>query len=627
MKCLFYFLILASSAYAAISNPIDYGGMIINCEYDCNEPDDLYRIKIERTFAQCVKKVFLNCKILDRSLEFHSINPWGKPDDDNPFYDIWDWKVSKGIWPYEFDQLPRKNLNIMSHSTFQEIALAMREDLHFYYVEWPRQAIQKYNLVISKLKMIDPNNELEGKDEIWLYGRDIEDSPWGFIFDESHRREAKIKRIIQNLEDDILFINNMFIENDRYPEYCALVEEAIAKIDDLFKRMFTYCLRNHQIEGATFSAAIENLIMGEYEIGIGQIQFLINFAEEKNLGDQLLSKLYLLKGELQSEFSLFSDAIVGLTIAIQKDPSMRDAYLERAVAYFETGDFDKAIEDYLSYDPDLIDSKDKLAWRQIPQMAAGLASGMAKGGFGETVDFIPETMATAKGLGLGLWSCVKDPVGASVAFVDAANECIQYIRTHTCFEFIQDMVPELRELVQRYDELTGFQRGELIGTVIGKYGVDILCCKYSAKAIKAYKDLKRANQLMTLEVLASQKQKQEILEASKKFWTKRQDFLKTIPIELDKQGKHVVGHRNFIPSRSVWEFPIEETQKLINQFAGTGIKVRGETLGSSGYQEMVNFKVHVGRVVKKSGEEVPTTWGKIHYSNEGVHVVPCLPGE
>lgn len=64
----------------------------------------------------------------------------------------------------------------------------------------------------------------------------------------------------------------------------------------------------------------------------------------------------------------------------------------------------------------------------------------------------------------------------------------------------------------------------------------------------------------------------------------------------------------------------------MNKFAGTGIKRTSATPGMPGYQELVNFKEFIGYNVKKeTGERTATTWGKIHYAKDGVHVVPALP--
>ena len=52
--------------------------------------------------------------------------------------------------------------------------------------------------------------------------------------------------------------------------------------------------------------------------------------------------------------------------------------------------------------------------------------------------------------------------------------------------------------------------------------------------------------------------------------------------------------------------------------------VRG-SIGESGYQEIVNFGENIGYSINRDGIETLTSWGKIHYSKDGAHIVPTLP--
>ena len=46
----------------------------------------------------------------------------------------------------------------------------------------------------------------------------------------------------------------------------------------------------------------------------------------------------------------YEQAIEALSAAIKKDPKNKAAYFHRAAAYFETGNFDEALNDYLRSD-------------------------------------------------------------------------------------------------------------------------------------------------------------------------------------------------------------------------------------------------------------------------------------
>jgi filamentous hemagglutinin len=73
--------------------------------------------------------------------------------------------------------------------------------------------------------------------------------------------------------------------------------------------------------------------------------------------------------------------------------------------------------------------------------------------------------------------------------------------------------------------------------------------------------------------------------------------------------------------KSIFEHP--NPQKLITEFSGKGIKEINQYPGIPCYQEIVNFQEFIGYVVdRETGEKIATTWGKIHYAKDGVHIVP-----
>jgi len=622
-------LLLFANVYP-IPSEVSYGGITLECEYACGDVGDPNFVKIMSIFYECINEVLQDCIVIDDSFKTRLINPWSPGDEEEIWYDRWDWKTANGFWPRgigwgELHHNPTKTtVSIISYPNFLDAAQTLREDLDFFYVELPNIAIEKQRGLLEKLNAIDQEKyrAIEIIDQNDITFHEYQGGPCSGrvrIWEQIDSIEWEIKRGEERLSN---------FEN-QYQEKRALVENSIQRIDACFKRIFVYCLKNHQVEGTTFTTAIENLIGGDYDSALKQVQFMIDFAEKRTMGNELVAKLYLLKGQLQSEFCLYADAVIGLTTSIQKNPSQKEAYIERAAAYFELGEFDHAIEDYLASDFGKSYPDHKIAWSQIPLISSGIAIGIVEGAGQSALEFIPETLSTVRGLGNGLWAFSKDPVGASKEFVDAALKCVEYIRKNTNFQLAQDIIPELKELVETYDQISDFQKGKLIGHIIGKYGTDILICKYSVKAIKAYQDLKRANQLMTLEALASPKNfEKHLQEASQKLWAQRKEFLKStnLKIHWGKQEKHIIGAKNYEPSRNRSIFTHDDPEQLVKKFAGTGIKDSPAAPGTSGYKEVVNFEEKIGLVVDVvTGEQFETCWGKIHYAKDGVHIVPFKP--
>ena len=90
-------------------------------------------------------------------------------------------------------------------------------------------------------------------------------------------------------------------------------------------------------------------------------------------------------------------------------------------------------------------------------------------------------------------------------------------------------------------------------------------------------------------------------------------------INTEKQGKHIVGNNNYIEGRSIFNGTVDDAQRLVDNFAGTG-----EWIGAN--KERVNFGEVIGQYVNPiTNEVVDTTVGIIHYSKTGTHIVPAQP--
>jgi hypothetical protein len=93
----------------------------------------------------------------------------------------------------------------------------------------------------------------------------------------------------------------------------------------------------------------------------------------------------------------------------------------------------------------------------------------------------------------------------------------------------------------------------------------------------------------------------------------------TTAIHFGRQAKHMPGHSNHDPAKSTITLPLPRLQELVESKGGTGIW-RGSN------KEVVDFGVPIGTYrVPGGGSPVSTSWGTIHYSKFGAHVVPARP--
>lgn len=93
-------------------------------------------------------------------------------------------------------------------------------------------------------------------------------------------------------------------------------------------------------------------------------------------------------------------------------------------------------------------------------------------------------------------------------------------------------------------------------------------------------------------------------------------------IESGKQGKHIKDHNNFIEGNSYLTVSEKEAQELVDKYAGTG-DIKRDIKGRWTNKEFVTADKKIGVVVdRESGKENSTSRFSIHYSKNGVHIVP-----
>ena len=284
-------------------------------------------------------------------------------------------------------------------------------------------------------------------------------------------------------------------------------------IDELqcdFLNLYSQCLEKHPHPKIYYERGMIYHHRGEFFDSIWDIKKLFNCSEENNLEEFLTSKLYFQEGQAYVEQGLYDKALKALTKSIQKDPQNKEAYFERAQAYFELGKFDEALNDYLNSDYKItpIDPKD---FRKL-NFAKGLIKGTMKGGGTAVLEFVPSLLSTMQGLGNGLWSFVTNPLDCSVEIVDGCYNCIKFIKENETKEILETLVPELRELIEGWNDHNDKKKGELFGYIIGKYGTDILITAGTFKALRYYKDLKKANAVLTLEKLSKDSKKAQAIK-------------------------------------------------------------------------------------------------------------------
>lgn len=107
-----------------------------------------------------------------------------------------------------------------------------------------------------------------------------------------------------------------------------------------------------------------------------------------------------------------------------------------------------------------------------------------------------------------------------------------------------------------------------------------------------------------------------------KLQNKLREMAESLQVHSGKQGKHIVGHNNFIKGRSYLTISEDEVLKLVREKSGTGKIIRSKD-GKYLSKEKIKVKENIGVYVDLDGKEIPTNAFIIHYAKDGVHIVPA----
>jgi len=247
------------------------------------------------------------------------------------------------------------------------------------------------------------------------------------------------------------------------------------------------------------------------------------------------SEILLELGSVLNDLLLHTQAIDTLTQAIKYNRNNREAYIERALAYFETDQIKLALKDYEKAKE--IDQSANFLFhgvkcgpyipKQKMEFAKGLIKGIIQGSQVTAENFVPETITCFRGILHGLWAFALSPSETSREMINAAYAIGEFLNDHDTLECLECLVPELKDLSKTWHKIDDYLRGKKIGFMIGRYGLEIFASTGVIKAVSRLRALKRANTICSLEACAlSNKQKNIILERSSLFASQKKDAIK-----------------------------------------------------------------------------------------------------
>lgn len=202
------------------------------------------------------------------------------------------------------------------------------------------------------------------------------------------------------------------------------INECMAELTNQYALLFEYCLKNHSNLNSLHDYGMFAYRNNNFEKSLEALSLMVDQAVKLGQLEQLNTEFYHSLGSVCIEVMAYDKAVKYLTESIAKDPSNKTAYFDRALAYFEMGNFDQAIEDYLASDKGkTIPISIKEASKTFTE---AFLNSTLKGMADAAVEFVPSLCNSAYGLGETLWISAQHPLESAKNFANAAyamGEC------------------------------------------------------------------------------------------------------------------------------------------------------------------------------------------------------------
>jgi tetratricopeptide (TPR) repeat protein len=556
------------------------------CPYGCFDSDENPELaKVEFLFRKCLKDTKMNRRtpMYPKLGEWYELI-WGQSSPQSEFVRI--------MIPLGSQNSVETGYELSSYPVFLDGINRLKQDIDLH----AQLFINHYNELIKEQEAVEKASN-RYPSELSSYGRER----------------------IQSLSNSI----NTF--QKEYPQRLEALTSTESQIDEIFCEIIENCATEHESPEAFYQRGLFHFYRG---LNLEAFEDMLRYLKTNTPED---NNTYAYKGKIESELGLYDQAIYSLSRALEKNPDLEDLYFERAVAYFETGKFTSALQDFKAshFKSTPLDNDQSNFDFATGLIAIGALEGIVKETTELAVSLPGSLLSLFENLSKNAVNLIASPAEMSNEYVRAAKNCLNYVCNHTPKETLYKLVPELQELITNIDHLSEKEQGLLTGKIIVKYGIGIFATRGSATAVKAYRDLKKANQLLFLEKLSiSTEQSASIFEkiAQRELLRKQNAGLINLKIHADKQGKHIRGHKNFPIDGTNSILEHKNPQILADKFHGKGLKENHLHPGMPGAKEVVNFHEPIGYYYDLDTHKlIPTSWGKIHYAKDGVHIVPTKP--
>lgn len=211
----------------------------------------------------------------------------------------------------------------------------------------------------------------------------------------------------------------------RYQKGIDINFDIDSQLREAFRRHYYHCQNRykHNNPAVLYDYAFLEYSEGNASQAAELTESYINACKEHKIDYQAESAELLLLGQSYIELSQFSKAIEMLSEAIQKDPGNKEAYFHRSAAYFETGNFELALQDFNLSNKGA--SFSKVPYPISDEFSNALLNSLCEAATEAAVDFVPSLCSSTYGLAKALWANAQHPEISRENFTIACYEMTQ----------------------------------------------------------------------------------------------------------------------------------------------------------------------------------------------------------
>ena len=304
----------------------------------------------------------------------------------------------------------------------------------------------------------------------------------------------------------------------------ALIDARLSDLNQTHLVLLDHCIENHKAPASYLARAQHHLMEGNSFEALLDVRELLENTPPAILKEGIEKEIATTKATAENEVGLFNEALLTLSNFLEKHPHNQQVLIEKAIAHFETENFYEAIEDFVNGKIDRPIILEGSHWGDLKQgleLSSGLIQGITKGAGKAAIEFVPGAISSLSALSRGLWAFAADPEDVSIQLV-MATKCLAAIIAEQgpAQTLVQFLGPEAEELVHSKGRLSYARQGELVGSLIGRYGLEIFACLKGASAIQSYRALRKANAVLSVEKMALSAQRGGDLAFIYKDWSK-----------------------------------------------------------------------------------------------------------